>query len=463
MSFRLLAAAMTAALALLSACDSTTGSSATADTATWDPNGGVPDVAIDTADVAPRAGSNGLPCATNEACDSGICFGGHCAKACTAPADCGTDEWCGSDDGKRLLCYSAKYPEGLGSSCAITGACDTNLACAGNPEASTSYCTGGCVNDTDCPPTMACTDTGDKKVCLERNFCDDCKHDGQCRDGGRCVKQGERSFCTRPCHKGSTECPRYAKCVDVGEGDWQCVHGAGTCDGDGSMCSPCNSGNSCTDGLCLTFGHTKESFCTVGCTAGKCDTGYSCESIPLSGGTKSSECVPAAPTSQCVAKLANIMKAGDTLADLSVVGYLDTDDDGSLANEDPHVIKLSDFADSHEFILINVVAGWCGYCAQETKEVKAVLKAYPNLQFFQVLFDGATQNSTPTLKLARQWISQLNAGGVVGVDPNQDFWTYNTGDGPPLNILIDAKTRKVKHKWNGLPNTSLINYLKPML
>ena len=80
---------------------------------------------------------------------------------------------------------------------------------------------------------------GKRSYCVPRGFCDRCQHDGQCAGGGKCVKQGKETFCTLPCHAGSTECPRIADCQDVGGGDFQCVHRAAAASATGKMCQPC--------------------------------------------------------------------------------------------------------------------------------------------------------------------------------------------------------------------------------
>lgn len=116
------------------------------------------------------------------------------------------------------------------------------------------------------------------------------------------------------------------------------------------------------------------------------------------------------------------------------------------------MIKLSEFAaNGYKVVLFNVAAGWCGPCQQETKSFKALLTKYPDLGVYQVLYDGVQPGSLPTMAFAKQWITVLNGQGAVGIDPDRNVSAWNTGGSTPLNLIVDAQTRKVLAKFNGVP------------
>jgi hypothetical protein len=76
-----------------------------------------------------------------------------------------------------------------GESCAITAECDAGLRCNG------FVCTGGCIQDDECPEEFACaTHTGsaqhtDYYDCYERCVVDDeCKAGARCTSAGDCVR-----------------------------------------------------------------------------------------------------------------------------------------------------------------------------------------------------------------------------------------------------------------------------------
>ncbi len=370
----------------------------------------------------------------------------------------------------------------IGISCAITGACPEGLSCIGGAtkDSPQVYCSAECSKDAECPETFACTKQGvnkdgsDKNLCTRRGFCAQCATDAQCGAGGRCVGMGSGKFCSRSCNLGKFECQRFAECKEVAEGGAACVHSSGSCLGDGSLCAACSAADNCATkdggagGMCLTYNHTKEQFCSAPCGTGdSCPSGYGCVAI---GASKSKQCVPSdkqAP--KCVPKLNKHIEEGDILEDFAMVGYLDTDGDGSLlttttGNEEPRIIKLSEYADlGFKVVLFNVSAGWCGPCKQETTTFKSLLAKYPDVGIYQVLYDGAQQGSLPALQLAKDWIKSFKGQGAVGVDPDRNVAPINVAGSTPLNLIIDAKTRKVLKKINGLPQTGIAGVIAPFM
>ena len=368
----------------------------------------------------------------------------------------------------------------IGLSCSITGACPVNMACIGGvtKDSPLVYCTADCESDANCPATFECAKQGkdpkgvERSLCERRVFCSNCTTDNQCGDGARCVSMGGAKFCSRTCNIGKTECPRWATCEEVSEGGAACVHNSGSCQGDGSLCAACAAADNCTtnNGACLTYNHTKEQFCSAPCNAGgSCATGFNCVDINMNG-AKSKQCVPADKTApKCVPKLSKHIEEGDILDDFVMTGYIDTDDNGSLlstvnGDEQPRVIKLSEFADlGYKIVLFNVAAGWCGPCKQETLAFKALIAKYPGLGIYQVIYDGVTPGSLPQLPLAKSWIKDFKGVGAVGVDPDRNVSPINVAGSTPLNLIIDAKTRKVLKKMNGLPQTGIGGVVAPFM
>lgn len=408
--------------------------------------GGGTDTSLGLGDVAPPS-ALGTDCSKDEDCgNDGVCYRGVCVATCDAAADCPATANCSRDGAGRLLCAPRSYATAIGAFCGVDGVCAEGTKCLGTPYSAFARCTAGCNDDTDCPTDHGCDDAGNgEKVCRVRAYCSECDHDGNCESGSACVENGGQRFCSKSCTAGSTECPRYAGCKDVGGGDFRCIHKSGACVGDGGLCSSCLGTDDCAaGGQCLTYTHTKEGFCSAPCGAG-CPAGYECN-------PNAKACVPGkAKNATCTSALANMMEVGDIMDDYAMVGMVDTDDDGSLDNEDPRMIKMSDFAEHHELIMFNVSAVWCSACQAETKEMRVLYKKfYPRgLVMMQTLFDGQKPGEPMTFGLLKAWNKQLKPGGMVGMDPDRWVLQYNSAGSTPLNMLIDAKTREVIYKVNG--------------
>jgi hypothetical protein len=82
----------------------------------------------------------------------------------------------------------------------------------------------------------------------------------------------------------------------------------------------------------------------------------------------------------------------------------------------------------------------------------------------QVLFETDSKTApTPNLVFLNKWNAALKPMAYVGIDPERECVQYNTKSSTPVNMLIDAKTRKVLHKSYGYNKTALIVEFKKYL
>jgi hypothetical protein len=411
-------------------------------------------------------------CKLDGECLSGVCFSQACAATCVGSKDCTGDKACLTDNGKRQFCATPSFHKELGVSCAAHGNCPAGLECSHPAEAAIAICTSSCAGDVDCPTHLTCAPGPNAtKRCMPRVFCDTCLSDSQCGAGKTCTEMGDAKFCSQSCNAGSTECPRFTECQDVGDNNFQCVHRNGTCkDAVADSCSPCLADEECpSGGSCLGWPYTGERFCGKPCKgAGDCGSGQGCVEI----GKKDSgnfQCVPTQtkingklPLYTCVNKITPQGEKGDIMSDFKMVGVVDIDGDGQLTDEEPRVLRLSDFS-AHSVIFLTVAAGWCSACQQETKDFKALYKKYGGeLVIFQILFQGfeKSASSYATFKVLKSWNSNLKPiGGAIGVDFTRRIQTYNWQMSTPMSMLIDAKTRLILDKWNGYSHAGLVSKL----
>lgn len=434
-----------------------------------DDGGSSPDgTTVDSGPDGSAAGQVGDPCEKDDECDSAICYEKTCKKPCTGPTDCDSGDDCTSDDGVRTFCNTPTYLEAVGQSCAITEKCpDASMKCLGGKDYAGAYCTAECRTDADCPAEFFCRELSDKKTyCYRRDFCAHCFFDAQCGPDSVCVK----GHCSYACTPGKTDCPRYAECKNV-DGQDVCMHQSGSCVGDGKLCTPCITKDDCQDkALCLTFTYTQESFCSEECGSSTCPSNFDCVEISTSATEKTKQCAPhvdqgSEELPKCVGTLNPIGEVGATLRDFAMVGYSDSDGDGSLENEQLSIIKLSDFKARSKVILFNISAGWCGPCQNETKDFEYLMQTYgpQGLMIFQVLFDSDQQGVEPTVALLDAWVQVLDPAGAVGIDPARESVVLNTNGTTPLNIIVDAKTLEVLDKVNGYSLTTTEDKLKTFL
>jgi len=218
------------------------------------------------------------------------------------------------DDGKPLV----KKPTGQwGADCrAALGVenpdCDgeQGFFCQGlGPSDGDAYCTRyNCTADRDCGAGFYCgkvnttpnvakqkrTTFGETEaVCLRRAYCAPCKVDLDCpaKKGTsfRCVPDAKgQGFCAPECGK-TANCNNESECKDPGIGTNICFPLAGSCVGDGSLCSPCRNDGDCgADGVCIKGQYTTEKTCAKkapgDCKGGEATDGGGCQAdVDLAG------------------------------------------------------------------------------------------------------------------------------------------------------------------------------------
>lgn len=313
-------AGVAAVLAALSACSSTTEATT--------PKGPPP---CDPTLCAPKN-----ECIADE---SGV---SACRLPCTTHSGCPFNYQCATNAAKnycvKLTVDIAQKPSGQwGTHCLApdgeTGnpACDsaTEFACFGTGTSdATAYCTRfDCTTDLECAGGYYCATVNvapnvktdkrtfgkDRTVCLKREYCSPCKGDVDCPiiDGqqSRCTDndEGTDKYCATPC-KTTANCRLDASCTGSAEdGTKLCRPRAGTCKGDGSICSPCRADVDCPDGYCIKGPYSPETFCTVkatsACQSGVSNAGKCPKFTGLAGtqiGCQSTTSDPSIPKDQCI-------------------------------------------------------------------------------------------------------------------------------------------------------------------
>ena len=184
---------------------------------------------------------------------------------------------CTSLDGKE----AAECDQAQGFFCQYIDRNDPNAFCTRYDCATDDDCTGGyycgSANDIPAKAKQARTIGATHKVCLPRAYCAPCTTDLDCAPADDGTKQFCTSdsngvnFCTKNCLK-DTNCPDEAKCKDDGDHGRACIPIAGTCVGDGLLCSPCRSDADCAagGGACVKSRYSTEKTCTVPSKV-KCD------------------------------------------------------------------------------------------------------------------------------------------------------------------------------------------------
>jgi hypothetical protein len=223
-----------------------------------------------------------------------------CRRPCTLHTDCPGGYQCLNNPTQPGPAYCVKNttdipskPTGQwGTPCLPNGGDTDNPACDkdnkfvclgyGTTDA-TAYCThADCASDLDCIPGYWCATVDDKPnvtdsvrsfgkthtVCTKHEYCSPCGGDRDCPiiDGkqSHCAPDDVGGlYCAPPC-TADANCRLDAACNNTLEnGTKVCKPRAGTCKGDGTLCSPCRSDADCPDGYCLKGNYSPERFCSV--------------------------------------------------------------------------------------------------------------------------------------------------------------------------------------------------------
>ncbi len=247
------------------------------------------------------------PPAPIPACDSAKCNPGNkcisdgtetkCRLLCDSQSGCPKNYHCkgGSPDSYCVadrVAYAPSEKGQWGAACNPTLGIDKNTDCdldqnfwcfAATPTDGRAYCTQYlCIDDTDCAGGYTCTKINTApnaveskrsfgatvSVCQKRDYCAPCASDIDCPrslDGRKqfCAIAGNgTAFCSASC-ENDDNCPLDAECRGLGDGNNACFPRAGSCVGDGSLCSPCRNDEDCPNGACLTADYSSERFCSV--------------------------------------------------------------------------------------------------------------------------------------------------------------------------------------------------------
>jgi hypothetical protein len=240
-------------------------------------------------------------CAAGNKCLDDGKTGSKCRLVCTGQSTCPFNYGCtATADKKTNFCaettikYAKKGTGQWGARCKPAGGLDTNPDCDGdqtfwcygeNPTDADSYCTQfQCTKDSECAGGFWCATINNAPAvsatqrsfgaentttaCLKRNYCSGCTADIDCPSingaAAHCIAGGDgKRFCSNECEADGA-CRVDATCVDNAEsGKRLCYPRAGTCKGDGKLCSPCRSDADCPDGICAEREYEHERFCTV--------------------------------------------------------------------------------------------------------------------------------------------------------------------------------------------------------
>jgi hypothetical protein len=140
------------------------------------------------------------------------------------------------------------------------------------------------------------------RICLEREYCNDCQSDADCRSlpNQVCARASDGAkICTVVCDPGTNSCPwgSASSCSvwDERLGVPTCGHKAGSCHGTGDSCQPCIDDRDCPRGFCSLNQFTGEQFCVDEAATCQCQLGAtSCfgGGCPQTPGGLTMNCVP---------------------------------------------------------------------------------------------------------------------------------------------------------------------------
>ena len=202
-------------------------------------------------------GGVGSSCSSGSQCNSGICIEDDGISYCTQ--QCGTcpeGYACETVSGGQQVCVREGLP-GEGESC--TDVCDAGLYCV------EGECYQACQPGTsnECSVGRTCVEVDpDNNVglCLEvAGPYDECFAEGQCPADYICIGNGSTGICSKTCDVCDLDCPANTNCVELQGGGGACLQ-AGTREAGErcSLASDCAGGLACVGGL---SGYTCKEIC----------------------------------------------------------------------------------------------------------------------------------------------------------------------------------------------------------
>ncbi len=183
----------------------------------------------------------------------------------------------------------------IGKTCASNDDCTPHgLTCYILGAGAEGICSRGCTTESDCGGGLAhCNSVQGALVCTLPRFCDPCDSEQECGpEAPVCLKDDQDvGFCSPRCTVQKDSCPSGTLCRKFGANvdDFACVPASGSCNGDGTQCSPCKTDGDCSGGhTCFQANPDSERYCAKSCNpdaAGNdgCTNGYKCTSYGGSG------------------------------------------------------------------------------------------------------------------------------------------------------------------------------------
>ena len=151
---------------------------------------------------------------------------------------------------------------------------------------------------------------------------------------------------------------------------------------------------------------------------------------------------------------------GDTIANLSFTqGWTDPQASGCDTSK-LGPMKFGDFYDPEgkkglRLILINTAAVWCGACKAEHQGGKSpsLSEHYTSLKpkglsIISLLFQNSKSEPAASVDL-NAWCQSYDTNFPFALDPEYQMGIFASAETAPLNLIVDARTMKIKKKFIG--------------
>ncbi len=163
------------------------------------------------------ARGRGEACATNEECQSGLCFddGGnlYCSQTCE------NDEGCTDNFHCRAGTCVLGPREGVGGGCVTNEDCGSGICAA---QGDRRWCTADC-SSSDCPSGLSCQAVGEAMICVpDLSLVGEACTNNEACASGLCAGTPAGQVCTRFCG-GDQPCSSGFECVRVDDSTNVCI------------------------------------------------------------------------------------------------------------------------------------------------------------------------------------------------------------------------------------------------